>query len=447
MGKGGILIKMDSVWVYNVPCKKELNDLNRFYFDYENLKNYLFGLFIRTGIFDGMGTNKKVLLKPNWVYHNTNENDELCLTTNSNFILVVLEFILQFEPSCVVIGDSPIQGCNWGMLHSKSFLLQITGLQKINNISIKVVDFRNEKWEQKKTLQKNCRNKNDYILYDLNADSLLDPLSIQNKTFRVGDYDPEETIKNHNKGTHKYLVAREVIDADIVINLPKLKTHQKAGITNGLKNYVGTIGEKAYLAHHSSNLSKSGGDCFPGNNIIRKGAEYFSEISFKYKGKFFYYPFHYMSAIIWRLAPKSDYANLSGSWYGNDTVWRMVLDINKIISFGTLNGKILNIPQRKIITISDAIIAGQGDGPLKPSPHAMGMVSISNNDMFLDYVMAMLMGFDTRKIPLLKSFVNTIENSEFQIFFDGGKINEYDLNNYSIKTIPPIGWIGNIEHS
>jgi len=437
--------RINSAWVYNVPCNKNLIALNEFYSDYENLKDYLFDLFKRTGVFKGIGPDKKILLKPNWVYHNTNENDELCLTTNPNFILAVLEFVLQLKPTSVVIGDSPIQSCNWKMLHSSSFLHQISDLQRIKNIPIKVVDFRNEKWEQKKTLQKNCRNKSDYILYDLTTDSLLEPLSIQNKTFRVGDYDPEETIKNHNKGTHKYLIAREAIDADIVINLPKLKTHQKAGITNGLKNYVGTIGEKAYLAHHSSNLSKSGGDCYPGNNLIRKGAEYFSEISYKYKGNFFYYPFHYLSAIIWRLAPKSDYASLSGSWYGNDTVWRMVLDINKIISFGTLNGEISGIPQRKTVTISDAVIAGQGEGPLRPIPHAMGMVSISDNDMLLDFVMAKIMGFDSRKIPLLKSFVNTNDISEFQIFIDGNRINECDLNNYSIKTIPPIGWAGHIE--
>jgi len=436
---------MNSAWVYNVPCRKDLRALNGFYSDYENLKDYLFDIFKKTGVFKDIGPGKKLLLKPNWVYHNTNKNDELCLTTNPNFILAVLEFVLQLKPSFVVIGDSPIQSCNWELLHSNCFLHQISELQKIKNIPIKVVDFRNEKWEQKKTLQKNCRNKSDYVLYDLTTDSLLEPLSIQNKTFRVGDYDPEETIKNHNKGIHKYLIAREAIDADIIINLPKLKTHQKAGITNGLKNYVGTIGEKAYLAHHSSNLSKSGGDCYPGNNLIRKGAEYFSEISFKFKGKFFYYPFHYLSAIIWRFAPESDYANLSGSWYGNDTVWRMVLDINKIISYGTLNGKISGIPQRKIITISDAIIAGQGDGPLKPIPHAMGMVAISNSDLFLDFVMAKLMGFDSRKIPLLQSFINTVNDSEHQIFFDGNRISENDLNNYSIKTIPPKGWVGYIE--
>jgi hypothetical protein len=332
------------------------------------------------------------------------------------------------------------------MLHSKSFLFQIDELQKTMNIPIKVVDFRNEKWEQKKTLQKNCRNKSDYILYDLTTESLLEPLSVQNKTFRVGDYDPEETIKNHNKGTHKYLIAREVIDADIVINLPKLKTHQKAGVTNGLKNYVGTIGEKAYLAHHSSNLSKSGGDCYPGNNFIRKGAEYFNEVSFKYKGTIFYYLFHYISSIIWRFAAKSDYASLGGTWYGNDTVWRMVLDINKIISFGTINGGISSFPQRKLITISDAIIAGQGDGPLKPMHHEMGMVSISNNDMLLDFVMAALMDFDSRKIPLLKSFANSVNSFEFQIFIDGNRIKVEDLHRFSIKTKPPKGWIGHIEY-
>jgi hypothetical protein len=228
--------------------------------------------------------------------------------------------------------------------------------------------------------------------------------------------------------------------------LPKLKTHQKAGVTNGLKNYVGTIGEKAYLAHHSSNLSKSGGDCYPGNNFIRKGAEYFNEVSFKYKGTIFYYLFHYISSIIWRFAAKSDYASLGGTWYGNDTVWRMVLDINKIISFGTINGGISSFPQRKLITISDAIIAGQGDGPLKPMHHEMGMVSISNNDMLLDFVMAALMDFDSRKIPLLKSFANSVNSFEFQIFIDGNRIKVEDLHRFSIKTKPPKGWIGHIEY-
>jgi uncharacterized protein (DUF362 family) len=438
---------MQNVWINNVPCNKNLIELSCFYENYIELKSYLFDIMKKTEVFNDVGIDKKILLKPNWVYNNVKESDKLCLTTHPNIILAVLEFILQLRPSSVIIGDSPIQSCNWDLLHSSGFIKKIIELQEINKISIKIVDFRNEKWEQKRTLQKNCRNKSDYILYDLFTDSLLEPLSVLNKTFRVGDYALEETIKNHNKGTHKYLIAREVIDADIIVNLPKLKTHQKAGITNGLKNYVGTIGDKACLAHYSSNLSQNGGDCFPGNNLIRKSAEYFKEISYKFKGKFFYYPLHYLSSAIWGLAPKSNYANLSGAWYGNDTVWRMVLDINKIMSFGTLNGEISSVPQRKLVTISDAIIAGQCDGPLNPKPHPMGMVSISKNDFLLDYIMANLMGFEGSKIPLLRSCVNTIDKSEVQVYLDGRRINLCDLNKYSIKALPPKGWVGKMEHT
>jgi uncharacterized protein (DUF362 family) len=424
-----------------------LLSLNRFYEDYENLKKYLFDILNKTEVFNDIGINKKILLKPNWVYHNDNETDKLCLTTHPNIILAVLEFVLHLKPYSIIIGDSPIQSCNWELLHSNCFQLKINMLQELYNIPIAIVDFRNEKWEQKRILQKNCRNTSDYVLYDLSTESLLETLSIKNKTFRVGDYDPKVTIKNHKKGTHKYLIAREIIDADIVVNLPKLKTHQKAGITNGIKNHVGAVGEKAYLAHYSSNLSKSGGDCFPGNNFFRMVAEYFSEISFKYKGHLLYWLLHFTSSMIWRLAPKSKYANLNGAWYGNDTVWRMVLDINKIISFGNLNGKILSIPQRKIITISDAIIAGQGEGPLKPSPHAMGMISVSKNDIFLDFVMAIIMGFDSRKIPLLKSFADAVDDSEFQVYFDGKRISVFDLYNYSISAVPPKCWTGYIERN
>lgn len=433
---------MQKVWVNNIPCNKNLNDLSNFYNDYDNLKNFLFKALNYTGIFNNIEENKKILLKPNWVYHNINQYDEICLTTHPNFILIVLEYVLQLKPSSVVIGDSPVQSCKWDFMHSANFKNRINKLQEINNIPIQIVDFRNEKWEEKKELQKNCRKKSEYVLYDLASDSWLEPLSVQQKKFRVGDYNPRETDKNHNIGTHKYLIAKEVIDADIVINLPKLKTHQKAGITNGLKNYVGTIGEKAYLAHHSSNLSKTGGDCYPGNNFFRKKAEFISELSYIYKDSLFYYPLVYLSALIWKFAPRSNYAGLNGAWYGNDTVWRMVLDINKIISFGNLNGEITEKPQRKIITISDAIIAGQGNGPLKPDPLAMGMVAIAENDLFLDYIMAQFMGFDSQKIPLLKAF-NC--KSEYQIIYDNLEINESNIKKYAVKTIPSKGWLGNIE--
>jgi hypothetical protein len=437
---------IQNVWVSNVPCNKDLKCLRDFYNDYESLKDYLFDLFIKTRVFEDIGRDKKILIKPNWVCHCKKETDELCLTTNQNIVLIVLEYITIFKPRSIIIGDSPIQSCDWTLLFSEYFISKINEIQKRHHIIINIVDFRNEKWEQKKILKKNCRSECDYILYDLTSKSLLEPLAIKKKLFRVGDYDPRDTMKNHNIGTHRYLVAREVIDAEVIINLPKLKTHQKAGVTNGLKNYVGVIGEKAYLAHHSSSFSENGGDCFPGNSPTRKAAEYFNEASFKYKGSWKYFALHLLSAMIWRLAPKSNFASLSGSWYGNDTVWRMVWDINKIVKFGKLNGEISNVPERTQITISDAIIAGQGDGPLDPVPHPMGMVSISNSDILLDSVLTEFMGFDSRKIPLMNSFVEKTDNSLLQVYFDWQKISLSDIHKYSIQTIPPMGWVGHIEY-
>lgn len=436
---------MQKLWIHNIPCEKDLISLSQYYDDYENLKNFMHGIFLNSGIFEGISYNKKILIKPNWVFHNSSETDKWCLTTHGNFILAVLEFILLLKPNSVIIGDSPVQSCDWELLLTESFRMELKKIQKRSGTRIDVIDFRNEKWEHKKVLKKDCRGNDDYVVFDLKNGSMLDPLSTQGKTFVVGDYDPEIIKKHHNKGIHKYIIAKEVIEADIIINLPKLKTHQKAGLTNGLKNYVGTIGDKSCLAHHSSNLNKIGGDCFPGNNIIRKLAEYLTEISYKYKGKFRYKILHYSTSIIWRLAPKSDYANLSGAWYGNDTVWRMVMDINRIIKFGELNGELANLPQRKLITISDAIIAGQGEGPLKPTPNPIGMICISENDLLLDSVMATMMNFDFRKIPLLLSFQDSKNDSDFQIFMDGNRIEETDLKKYAVKTSPPSGWVGKIE--
>ena len=40
---------------------------------------------------------------------------------------------------------------------------------------------------------------------------------------------------------HKLELARDVLDADVVINLPKLKTHQMMGLTCGVKNLFGAV--------------------------------------------------------------------------------------------------------------------------------------------------------------------------------------------------------------
>lgn len=52
-----------------------------------------------------------------------------------------------------------------------------------------------------------------------------------------------------------------------------------------------------------------------------------------------------------------------GSWWGNNTIWKTILDINQIILYADKQGKIQNNIQRKVITIGDMVIAGEGKGP------------------------------------------------------------------------------------
>ena len=61
----------------------------------------------------------------------------------------------------------------------------------------------------------------------------------------------------------------------------------------------------------------------------------------------------------------------SGNWFGNDTIWRMCLDLNKIVFYGNADGSLREPePQnrKRHYVLVDGIIAGEGRGPLNPDP-------------------------------------------------------------------------------
>ena len=75
------------------------------------------------------------------------------------------------------------------------------------------------------------------------------------------------------------VVDQAIIDADLVINVPKLKTHKKAGVTGALKNLVGINGNKEFLPHHRKGGAASGGDCYPGRSPIMPVADLCEKIT------------------------------------------------------------------------------------------------------------------------------------------------------------------------
>ncbi|HNX19663.1 MAG TPA: hypothetical protein PKG80_05275, partial [Acidobacteriota bacterium] len=68
------------------------------------------------------------------------------------------------------------------------------------------------------------------VAVDLGADSALDELP-PGAHFRVADYDHRRTEACHGRGRHLYLLHPAPLAADLVISVPKIKTHSKVGAT------------------------------------------------------------------------------------------------------------------------------------------------------------------------------------------------------------------------
>lgn len=138
--------------------------------------------------------NKKILLKPNMVEY----RDGRPLTTNPAIIKLAVNLLNYLGAKEIVVADGPAE------FRDTEFLLSATGVGPI------------------------C-TKLGVPFVDLNLDSLV-------KVDNQHGFTPIKT----------FLMPKSVMQADLVISLPKLKTHQWAGMTCSMKNLFGTIPGRKY---------------------------------------------------------------------------------------------------------------------------------------------------------------------------------------------------------
>jgi hypothetical protein len=93
---------------------------------------------------------------------------------------------------------------------------------------------------------------------------------------------------------------------------------------------------------------------------------------------------------------------IDGAWYGNNTAWRMALDVARILIFGRSDGTLASVPQRQHLVFVDGIVGGEGEGPLMPEPVRVGVVLFSDDLVGADTACARLIGFDANAIPLVR---------------------------------------------
>ena len=415
----------------------------------------------------------RIVLKPNWVQHETDPEFPIAaLVTDPRVIVATAEACLQQFPDCpsILVGDCPLQSADWFKLCEQSGLApDITRLGKASDGRVKFLDLRKDIFQRAdgSFLVADDREHGDpagYREVELGAKSHLEPISHQAERFAVNDYSAAVTRSNHARGSHRYLVSQSILDADLIINLPKWKTHAKAGLTCALKNLVGINSDKAYLPHFRRGAPKWGGDEYRDEHrwlywfqtTLREGVQKRSRLAYALL-KPGWEVIKRARGIETRLtqrdaAPKHFYA-AGGSWFGNQTVWRMIYDLNLVIQNVDAAGILHPTPQRRYFCIVDGLISGEGNGPLQPLPRETGWLAVGDDPFAIDTTLGWFMGFDPRKIPILSNRADYLgpgwgdfDLETFEIEMDGAPVRllNSDMN---LKFAPPPGWRGHIERS
>jgi uncharacterized protein (DUF362 family) len=354
-----------------------------------------------------------VVIKPNLVKESkeTDPDEWESVITSPELIKVVTEYVCRQLKGTgkITICDAPQTDSGFEKIVKRLDLLTMaTELTKKFGTPIEVIDLRNEEWiNEGGVITK--RNKlpgdpNGAITFNMARKSLFYNHSGEGKYYGA-DYD-YKTLNNHHKGeTHEYLICATPVMADVFINLPKMKTHKKTGVTLSLKNLVGINADKNWLPHHTFGFPGNGGDEYPDISIKRRlemtGSRTVKRIAFKIPvlGPRLARFFRNRGAEVFGEGSRTI---RSGNWYGNDTTWRMALDLNRCLLYGNTDGTLRNNNPKKYYTIVDGEICMEGNGPMQGTPKKCGIFIGGSDPVAVDSVAATMMGFDWGRIPLIR---------------------------------------------
>jgi len=358
-----------------------------------------------------------IVLKPNFIRHWNPKADTRAshdsiesLITHGAVVRAVADyaFLAAGAEGSVTVAEAPQHDCDFERIR------EIAGLDALVRFydgtlgrELAIVDLRREAVTYRDAVIVERHplpgDPRGYRMIDLGRSSAFEGSGLDPQRFRGADYDPGPTAAHHRDGRNEYLLSETVLSADLVVNLPKLKTHKKTGVTLALKNLVGINGDKNLLPHHCVGSVEQGGDEYPGASWLDATRSAGTEV-----GRALLKRQMAAKLIRWvrrieRAVRGNDFIR-SGNWYGNRTTWRMCVDLNRCLYYSDAKGENFEAsePLRKVLTVMDAIIAGEGDGPLAPANVPLGSVIAATDPIALDLVALRLMGFDEQNIPKIR---------------------------------------------
>ena len=353
----------------------------------------------------------RVLVKPNLVRHyHPYGLDPLAIVTHASILRPICDYALIAAGSRgrLVIADAPLQSCDFTSVVKLSGLDRLTGYYGGRGIEMGLRDLRLVRaivdngtiWGNVLVQAQNAGDPMGYTNIDLGRSSAHAETGADSSRYRVTCYDPAGMARHHGQGKHEYVVANTLLEADVVINVPKLKTHQKAGITVAMKNFVGINGHKDCLPHHTKGTKAEGGDEYRTASWAKRTDSWLLDAK------------EQTGSVAVRKAAAAVHMALesvhrrqgywAGSWYGNETIARTTIDLNRIVRYARPDGTMADRPQRTVFSVVDGVLAGDEDGPLAPTPRPAGLIMAGIDPVAVDAAAARIMGFKYRSVPTIR---------------------------------------------
>ena len=406
----------------------------------------------------------RAIVKPNWVLHANQADGSIeSLITHSSVLRAVIDYLILAlrGDGTIEIVDAPLQNCDFDELLRRSMIVDLVEhyRRKFSGVAFSILDLRKttlHTWENRAPgVARQAAQAGDprgYTLIDLGVESILTDIHHRFRRFRVANYDHRLMRDHHNLQKHEYLVSNTILSADFIVNLPKLKCHVKAGITGALKNLVGINGHKEFLPHHTNGSPESGGDQYERKSSIKPSInriydDYWKNVSQRSQIG------NILETIAIRALRKVSGVvggdrMYDGAWSGNDTIPRTTLDLNHALYFYDSARRALADRQlRNVLHIVDGVVAGEGDGPLKPSPKHAGVILGGWNPLSVDLCGAKLIGLDPMLVPLLRY---GLEHEKSRLFPSRSGLDDIvvtdDGRQGVMRSVPnlgfriPIGW-------
>lgn len=355
-----------------------------------------------------------VVVKPNLVLHHVGElpGSIEALVVHASVIRPLIDYLLvasraENRAITITIADTPLQSADFETLCEQNGLKALMDHYARQGVTVNLCDLRFE----------HARINDNFLILEriplpgdpagariVNVGVHSVHTSRDGKAdFSIQDYDDEATRENHSGMTHKYKFSQSVLDADLVINIPKMKCHGKSGVTLAMKNIVGANVSKDYLPHFRAGSPSTGGDECPTMSIYTRCIRSIRNWFNRHQGP--------RLAVLHRLLKRAAYwaesrrrsagqeTGFGGAWHGNDTLWRTIVDINRILFFSNREGHLQFEPQRKVLFLLDGVIGMEGEGPLKGTDIPSGVLAFGDDPVEFDASVTALMGLNPERVP------------------------------------------------